>query len=317
MSEGNAGKRFIVIAEMLHASIPAPGKAMKAIHEMGDAGFSTPSESLDFMKNLIAAEGEQGSDFIDINVDALVTNTPQAMRKYVRLVKECGRRVPPCIDSSNVDVLIAGIEEWYTIGGERKPMLNSITYHEHEKFQPILNLRAKHPFNVICLLSGPEGTLKSPDEIHGAAKEMFRLTTAAGFKPDEIFFDVITLAMTADSCMDGMGEMKATHTRNAFLGIQKIKQDPAMKGVRSVQGVSNWVYGVKKRRVGHIRAYIAVGQEYGLDGAICDAEKRYGVEPAPQELADLVRTFVSLDGSEDCLMTYSAAMQNARQNDWL
>jgi cobalamin-dependent methionine synthase I len=123
--------------------------------------------------------------------------------------------------------------------------------------------------------------------------------------------------MTADSCMDGMGELKPSHTRNGFLGIQKIKSDPEMKGVRSVQGVSNWVYGVKKRRVGHIRAYIAVAQKYGLDGAICDSEKRYGVEPAPPELMDLVETFVSLDGGEDSMMTYSAAIQNARQNDWI
>jgi len=123
--------------------------------------------------------------------------------------------------------------------------------------------------------------------------------------------------MTADSCMDGAGEPKPSHTRNAFLGIQKIKGDREMRGVRSVQGVSNWVYGVKKRRVGHIRAYIEVGRKYGLDGAICDSEKRFGVEPAPPELVELVETFVSLDGGEDSMMTYSAAMQNARRNEWL
>ena len=90
-----------------------------------------------------------------------------------------------------------------------------------------------------------------------------------------------------------------------------------MKGVHAVLGVSNWVYGATKRRIGHIRAFIAVAQEYGLDGAIVDVEKGFGITPAAPELVDFVKMFVALDGAEDSMMDYSAKMQEARQMKWI
>ena len=90
-----------------------------------------------------------------------------------------------------------------------------------------------------------------------------------------------------------------------------------MPGVHCVLGVSNWVYGAKKRRIGHIRAFIAAAQKYGLDAAIVDVGQQYGITPAPAELVGFVETFVALDGGEDSMMTYSAAMQEARQANWI
>lgn len=311
------GSGIIAIAELLHASIPLPGAAMRFIQEMGPEGFARPNKGLMVVKELISSQARQGADYIDINVDALLSNTQDAMRQYVRLVHRLGEGVPPCIDSSNLDVLVAGLAEWFSFGDVRPPLINSIPYTERMHFAPLLELRKKHAFSIIAMLGGPEGTLKSPDEIYSAGKEMFQLLTGAGFKPEEIFFDTITLGLATDSCMDGMGEVKPTHTRNSFHGIRKIKQDPAMRNVHAVLGVSNWVHGIKKRRIGHVRAFIEVGKRYGLDGAILDVEKRYGVEPAAPELVKLVEAFVSLDGGEDSMMRYSEAMQNARQAGWL
>jgi len=87
----------------------------------------------------------------------------------VRLVHQEGKRVPPCVDSSNIGVLLAGLEEWFGFDGARPPLVNSMTYHAMDKYGPILDLRRSHVFGVICLLSGPEGVLKSPGEVHRAA----------------------------------------------------------------------------------------------------------------------------------------------------
>jgi len=308
---------IIAIGELLHASIPFPGLAMKHIQAMGEEGFTRANRGLMVVEDLIASQAREGADYIDINVDALQANTVEAMRQYVRLVHRLGAGVPPCVDSSNLETLLAGLDEWFRFEKARPPLANSIPYTERGNFGRLLELRRNHEFSIVAMLNGPEGALKSPDEILRAAREMFKMLRGAGFRPNEIFFDTITLGLGADSCMDGMGGAKPTHTRNSFLGIQKIKNDPEMKGVHAVLGVSNWVFGVKKRSVGHIRAFIEVGKKYGLDAAMLDVEKKFGIEPAAPELAKLVETFVALDGGEDSMTKYSAAMQEARQSGWI
>ena len=77
------------------------------------------------------------------------------------------------------------------------------------------------------------------------------------------------------------------------------------------------MYGAKKRRIGHLRAFVAVAQKYGLDGGLVDVSKALGVEPAVPELMDFVEMYVSLDGSEDSMTRYVEKMQFMRDNDWV
>jgi len=319
-AQGNplAGSGLVQIAELIHASIPLPGAAMKFIQKMGEEGFTKPNRGLLVIEDLISSQTRQGADYIDINLDALGDpNAPELMRRFVRLVHKYGEGVPPCVDSSDARVLQAGLEEWNRLEGKRPALVNSVPFMELEKRRPLLELRKRYAFSVICLLVGAEGPLKSTAEMVSAAREMFRAATAAGFRNNEILFDSVTLGIASDGCMDPMGNLKPSHTHNSFHAIREIRQDPAMAGVHCVLGVSNWVYGARKRRIGHIRAFIAAAQKYGLDAAIVDVGQRYGITPAPKELVGFVETFVALDGSEDSMMTYSAAMQEARQSNWI
>jgi len=319
-AQGNplAASGLIQIAELIHASIPLPGAAMKFIQKMGEEGFTKPNRGLLVIEDLISSQARQGADYIDINLDALGDpNAPELMRRFVRLVHKYGEGVPPCVDSSDARVLQAGLEEWNRLEGNRPALVNSVPFMELEKCRPLLELRKRYAFSIICLLVGAEGPLKSTAEMVSAAREMLRAATAAGFRNNEILFDSVTLGIASDGCMDPMGNLKPSHTHNSFHAIREIRQDPAMPGVHCVLGVSNWVYGAKKRRIGHIRAFIAAAQKYGLDAAIVDVGQQYGITPAPAELVAFVETFVALDGGEDSMMTYSAAMQEARQANWI
>ena len=319
-AQGNplAGSGLVQIAELIHASIPLPGAAMKFMQKMGEEGFTKPNRGLLVIEDLISSQARQGADYIDINLDALGDpNAPELMRRFVRLVHKYGEGVPPCVDSSDARVLQAGLEEWNRLEGNRPALVNSVPFMELEKCRPLLELRKRYAFSIICLLVGAEGPLKSTAEMVSAAREMFRAATAAGFRNNEILFDSVTLGIASDGCMDPMGNLKPSHTHNSFHAIREIRQDPAMPGVHCVLGVSNWVYGAKKRRIGHIRAFIAAAQKYGLDAAIVDVGQQYGITPAPAELVGFVETFVALDGGEDSMMTYSAAMQEARQANWI
>jgi 5,10-methylenetetrahydrofolate reductase len=313
-----AGSNLIQIAELIHASIPLPGAAMKYVQKMGDEGFTKPNRGLLVIEDLISSQAREGADYIDINLDALGdSDAPGMMRKFVQLVHKYGGGTPPCIDSSDGRVLQAGLEEWNRLGGKRPALVNSIPFMELDKYRPVLELRKRYTFSAICLLVGTEGPLKTTDEMHAAAKTMFQAATAAGFRNNEVFFDCVTLGIASDGCMDPMGNVKASHTHHSFNAIQRIKQDPAMSSVHCVLGVSNWVYGAKKRRIGHIRAFIAAAQKRGLDAAIVDVSKQFGIVEAPKELVGFVEVYAALDGSEDSMMTYSGAMQQARQSNWI
>jgi len=108
---------FIAIGESIHASIPKTGKIMRELHGLGPAAYSAPSGQLEYLKALIESQAEEGADYIAVNLDAFGEDNPQQavdmMVQYTRLVRQWGRGVPICIDSSSDNVLIAGLKEWY------------------------------------------------------------------------------------------------------------------------------------------------------------------------------------------------------------
>jgi cobalamin-dependent methionine synthase I len=312
-------RKFIQIAEMLHASIPEPGRAMATLEAGGDAAFSTPSEALDYVTHLIAEEAEFRADFIDINLDALNCADPAGqMRQYMRLIGQFGKGTPPSVDSSNVEVLGAGLDAWLALGGNRaSALVNSIPYHQMNDYQAILSRRASHPFRTVCLLTGMEGPLPSSEAIVEAARDMFRRMRAFGFEPEDLFFDTVTLGLMFDGCLDSLCMPKPTHAHNAFQAIETIRNDSEMQGVHAVFGASNWAHGVKKRRIGHLRAYIEAARRRGLDAAIVDVRREFDTQTAPEELVGFVEAFAALDGGEDSMEKYGELMPQARQADWL
>jgi len=307
------------VAELVHASIPFPGAAMRFLQQMGKGAFTRPNRGLDAIRWLISSQAARGAHHIDLNLDELADpDAPELMRSFVDLVQRFGRGVPPCIDSSDVAVLVAGLEQWFALGDSAPmPMLNSIPYNEMDQRDPVFELRKKHPFKAVCLLVGPEGPLDSADKMVNAARELFERCRTAGFSANEIYFDTVTLGIATDGCIDPMGEIKPSHTHNSFHALRRIRQDPEMTGVHALLGVSNWVYGAKKRRIGHVRAFVAVAQKYGLDAAICDVSKKFGIRKPAPELVEFVEMFVSLDGGEETMMRYVEKLQEMREKEWV
>ena len=325
------GSGLIQIGEMLHASISLPGAAMKHMLNMGEKAFTKPNPGLLVLERLILNQVRQGADYLDINIDELGilegANTLDLMRQYVQLVHCLGNGVPPCVDSSNIDVIRAGLEKWFQLtrtgaspGEQSKPkppLANSIPFFHMDRYDAVYDLRKDHSFGVICLLIGDKGPLESTAEMVDAAQTMFERARKAGFRPEQIYFDTVTLGVAIDSYVDSMGKIKPSHTFNSFHAIQKIRQDKQMKGVHAILGVSNWAHGVKNRRIGHVRSFISVAQKYGLDAVIADVEKQFGVRPVAPELAEFVMSYMALDGNEESGKIYNTTMTNARKQNMI
>jgi 5,10-methylenetetrahydrofolate reductase len=310
---------LITIGEAIHASIPKTGKIMRELHELGPAAYSTPSPPLEYIKALIESQAEEGADYIAVNLDAFGEDKPQQavemMVQYTKLVRQWGRGVPICIDSSSDTVLMAGLKEWYacesairnlvTPGSDpgpqsaipRPPLLNSVKVYTMDR---ILPLKKDYDFSFIGLLvsedkpTGPGGS-HSVEELYGLARQIFeRAIGHYGFRPEQIFFDSTVFPLAIDMPMEpGI----PGYTYRTFETIKRIRSDPRMKGVHCSLGVSNSVRDLPARKIGVCRAYVAKAMEYGLDAGIVNTTHQYGSVAAPPELLELVDAYAHMDGS--------------------
>ena len=295
---------LITIGESIHASIPKTGKEMMQLVELGPDAYSAPSGPLDHIKSLIKSQAIDDADYIAVNLDAFGEDDPQVtvdmMVEYVRMLRKWGEGVPICIDSSNHDVLTAGLKEWYNTENEvKQPLINSVKTYTMEDLLP-LKKDFDHAFIGLLVsedkATGPGGS-HSADELYCLAKQIFdKAVGEYGFKPSEIFFDSTVFPLAIDIPMEpGV----AGYTYRAFETIKKIKGDVKMEGVHCSLGISNCVRDLPGRKIGICRAYTAKAMEYGLDAAIVNVAHHYGqVDPDP-ELLELVDAYAKMDGSPE------------------
>ncbi len=312
-----AASGLISMGQMLHAAIPLTGMALKYAQQLNGDGFRRPNRGLMVLEELVAGQAGQGADYLVVNVDSVGGDGAGLMRNMVRLIHRCGQGVPPCIDSSDPEVLTAGLDEWFSLGELKAPLVGSIPCHDADRFTAVFDLRKQKDFGLVCLLAGSEDGLGSADEIHQAARQIFGKARAAGFGGEQVFVDPVVVPLTKDGCNDGAGQVRPSHTHNCFQAIRKITNDPQMGGAHCVLAVSRWAIGVKKRRVGHIRAFVEAAKRYGLDAGVVDTAQQFGVKAAPAELVELVESFAALDGSQESTKTHEAVMAKANESAWI
>ena len=298
------GKPLISIGEAVHASIPRTGEVMKQLAGLGPDAYSAPSEPMDHIRSLIESQQADGADYIAVNLDAFGEKDPGAsvdmMVEYVRLVRKWGGGVPVCIDSSDDDVLKAGLKEWYNTDEEvGQPLINSVKTYTMDNMLPV---KKQYDYSFVGLLvsearSGGAGGSHSVDELYSLAKEIFaEAVDKYEFAPGEIFFDSTVYPLAIDMPMEpGV----PGYTYRAFETIKRIKADPEMEGVHFSLGVSNCFRDLPARKVGVCRAYIEKAMEYGLDAAIVSTAHKYGTVPADPELVKMVDAFAKMDGSAE------------------
>lgn len=296
---------LIAIGEAIHASIPKTGQIMRELDALGPDAYTSPSGPLDYIRALIEQQAEDGAAYIAVNLDAFGESDPhQAVRmmvQYTRLVRQWGKGVPLCVDSSNDEVLKAGLKEWYNTDQPVKPpLLNSIKVYTADAMMP---LKKEYDFAFIGLLvsedkpTGPGGS-HSVEELFSLAKTLYNKAMQYGFKPEEIFFDSTVFPIAIDMPMDpGV----PGYTYRAFETIKRIKSDPQLKHCHCSLGISNCCRDLPGRKIGICRAYVAKAMEYGLDAGIVNTAHHYGLKDPDPELLELIDAYAKMDGSPERL----------------
>jgi 5,10-methylenetetrahydrofolate reductase len=295
---------LIQIGESLHASIPTVGAAMQELIDRGSSAYEQTSGALNFILSTISGQVGHRADYLAVNVDKFGEDDPnlalELMRQYVQLVKQHGRHVPVCIDSSSDEVLKTGLEQWYKDAPSdiAVPLINSVKTYTMEEMLP---LREKYPFQFVGLLMEEKDSQADGgflvENLYALARKIFQTATSKyGFAPADIFFDTTVFPLAIDV---PMAPGTPGYTYRAFEAIRKIMSDSEMKGVHTSLGISNSARDLPGRSIGVCRAYLAKAMEYGLDAAIVNVTHDYGfTEPAP-DLLELVDAFAKQDGSAE------------------
>jgi 5-methyltetrahydrofolate--homocysteine methyltransferase len=216
------------------------------------------STALSYLRTLTNRQVKSGAHFLDVNVDEIsnkLADQLEAMRWLVRMLAPRAD-VPLSIDSSNLEVIGAGVTEAAEAAGSRvgPPMLNSASLERIEALE--LAARLKGP--VVVTAAGESGMPTNAEERVVNASRMVEASLAVGIPLDRIFVDPLVFPIAVDGeygrhCLDAISEL-----RRRF-GTE----------IHITGGMSNVSFGLPNRRLLN-DAFLALAIEAGADSGIVD-----------------------------------------------
>lgn len=242
--------------------------------------------------NVARQQVENGANILDINFDEGLLDSADCMRKFLYLLaaEPDISRVPVMVDSSNWDVIEAGLK---CIQG--KGIVNSISLKEgEEKFLQQAELCRRYGASVVVMAFDETGQATSKNNKVAIAKRAFALLTEkAGFDPEDIIFDLNILTVAT-----GMAE----HNRYALDFIEAVKEvKEVCPGCLTSGGVSNISFsfrGNNRVREAMHAAFLYHAIKAGLDMGIVNAGMLEVYDEVDPKLLTLVED-VLLNRRED------------------
>jgi 5-methyltetrahydrofolate--homocysteine methyltransferase len=257
--------------------------------------------------NVALEQVRGGANLLDVNMDADLLDSEQAMTTFLNLVATEPEvaRLPIMIDSSRWEVLAAGLK---CVQG--KGVVNSISLKEGEG--PFLE-KARHirerGAGVVVMAFDEQGQADTAERkvaICGRAYDL--LTQQAGFPAQDIIFDPNVLAV-ATGIAEHNGYAKA------FLdALPLIKQ--RCPGVRTSGGISNLSFAFRGNdvvREAMHSAFLLYAVRAGLDMGIVNAGQLAVYQDIPADLLELVEDviFDRREDATDRLVTFAQTVRGS------
>ncbi len=209
---------------------------------------------LEYIRMLVARQLHAGADFLDLNVDEVSLRTEQqkeTIRWLVRTVEPMSD-VPMCVDSSNVEIIKAGLEACQGKAG--RPMLNSASLERLEA----LDLARSMNLRVIVTAAGQKGMPENDEQRVANASQMVENALAKGIPLDDIFVDALIFPISVDSRF-------GNHSLDA---IRRLRERYGRE-IHITGGFSNVSFGLPCRRLIN-DVFLRLALEAGADSGIID-----------------------------------------------
>ena len=218
------------------------------------AGGAESEEGLSYLRYLVERQLSAGVDFLDLNVDEVslkLNEQKEAMQWLVGTVQAMSP-VPVSVDSSNIEIIQAGLEACRDKSGRN--LLNSASLERLEA----LDLAREHDTKVIVTAAGEKGMPQNEVERLENASRMVEAALARGISLDSIYVDVLVFPISVDG-------------QFGHHALETIRQLRARYGseMHITGGLSNVSFGLPRRRLIN-DVFILLSVEAGADSGIID-----------------------------------------------
>jgi 5-methyltetrahydrofolate corrinoid/iron sulfur protein methyltransferase len=212
------------------------------------------SEGREYLRVMAERQVKAGADFLDINVDEVslrLNEQIQAMRWLVRFVEEASP-IPVSIDSSNLEIIHAGIEA--CAGKIGPPMLNSASLERLEA----LNIASDRGLHVIVTAAGESGMPQDAEGRVANASRMIDAALAKSIPIEKLYVDGLVFPISVDGQFG-----------NHYLeAIRRLREKYGEK-IHLTGGLSNVSFGLPCRKIVN-EVFINLAIEAGADSGIVD-----------------------------------------------
>jgi len=227
-------------------------------------------------------QAEAGADYIDVNAATDPASELDGLLWAVGVVREA-TDLPICLDSSNPDVLRAGLDA----AGSGPVMLNSVT-GEREKLARVLPLAADSGALLVALAMDEKGLPQTAQARLEIAARIADAADEAGIPRQRLY---------VDPCIQPLCT-SPEQAQEVLSAVRRIMDE--LPGVHTTCGLSNISFGLPDRNLIN-RTYLACLIASGLDSAILD--------PTAEGVMHTVRAAEALAGRDEFCMNYISAMR--------
>lgn len=247
----------------------------------GRARRAWKNRDLNAYQALAISQTEQGSDYLDVNIDSTrnmnvkLEEMLDFLPKLIPALQEVSS-LPLCFDHPSLAFHKAAIEA-YDFEKSPPPLINSIAASRQE-LDELIELAAKYKACILCIVSEKftekgSAPCESPEESYQTAKKFVSMLREKGIGNDQIFLDPGLPPVGADT--QGLVNM-------GLDAIKLIRADEDLKGVHISVGLSNFAWGTPKELRPRLeRAYLSIAGELGLDYSISNPE--HNPQPLPMD----------------------------------
>ena len=225
-----------------------------AVRLAKDGDGADAETGLAYLRALALRQVASGAHYLDINVDEVSHRLPEQIETIRWLVPTIAAvaSVPLSIDSSNLEIIAAGIDA--AEGSAGPPMLNSASLERVEA----LDLALEAGGAVIVTAAGASGMPSDTAERVENASRMIDLALEKGIAPDLLYVDPLVFPISVDG---DFGE----HCLGAFRQLRE-RYGPE---IHLTGGMSNVSFGLPGRRLIN-DVFLVLAIEAGADSGIID-----------------------------------------------
>jgi 5-methyltetrahydrofolate--homocysteine methyltransferase len=246
-----------------------------------------------------------GANILDVNMDEGMLDAKEAMTRFLNLVAAEPEiaRVPIMIDSSNFEVIEAGLK---CVQG--KAIVNSISLKEGEdKFREQARVCRRYGAGVVVMAFDETGQAETAEHRVAIAKRAYRiLVEEIGFPPEDVIFDPNVFAVATGI---------EAHNRYAIEFIEAVRRiKKECPGAKTSGGISNLSFSFRGNdvvREAMHAVFLHHAIRAGLDMGIVNAGQLAVYDEIPAELRELVED-VLFDRRPDATERLVAYAENVK-----